>query len=136
MRKQACPGNLKFPKRWNGQPRVKKSLIPVLLLIETLSKIQQCFLDARDHTKHLRCIKWLSSCFCYNLYYEMGFSGGSDCKESACSTEDLGSIPGYGDPLQKGMASHCNILIQRIPWTEEPVRLPSLWDHSQTQLSN
>ena len=26
----------------------------------------------------------------------MGFSGGSDGKESACSTGDLGSIPGLG----------------------------------------
>ena len=25
-----------------------------------------------------------------------GFPGGSDCKESACKAEDLGSIPGYG----------------------------------------
>ena len=62
----------------------------------------------------------------------MGFSGGSDSKASACSTEDSGSIPGCGDPLQKGMASRSNILIQRIPWTEEPDRLYSLWDHSQT----
>ena len=38
----------------------------------------------------------------------MGFPGGSVCKESACSAEDAGSIPGsgrspgerYGDPLQ------------------------------------
>ena len=26
----------------------------------------------------------------------MGFSGGSDNKESACNAEDLGSIPGLG----------------------------------------
>ena len=38
----------------------------------------------------------------------MGFLSGSDGKESTCSTEDLGSIPGWGrspgegngDPLQ------------------------------------
>ena len=38
----------------------------------------------------------------------MGFPGGSVCKESACSAEDAGSIPGsgrspgegYGDSLQ------------------------------------
>ena len=29
----------------------------------------------------------------------MGFSGGSDGKESACSTGDLGSIPGSGRSL-------------------------------------
>ena len=27
---------------------------------------------------------------------------------------------GQEDPLEKGMASHSNILAQRIPWTEEP----------------
>ena len=38
----------------------------------------------------------------------MGFPGGSDCKESACSVGDLGLIPslgrspggGHGNPLQ------------------------------------
>ena len=24
------------------------------------------------------------------------------------------------DPLKEGMATHCNILAWRIPWTEEP----------------
>ena len=33
-----------------------------------------------------------------------GFPGGSDGKESACSTEDLGLIPG------SGMATHSSIL--------------------------
>ena len=27
---------------------------------------------------------------------------------------------GWEDPLEKGMATHCSILAQRIPWTEEP----------------
>ena len=44
----------------------------------------------------------------YILYKYMGFSGGSDGKESACNVEDLGSIPGlrrspgegHGNPLQ------------------------------------
>ena len=26
---------------------------------------------------------------------------------------------GWGDPLEKGMATHSNILACRIPWTEE-----------------
>ena len=29
------------------------------------------------------------------------------------------------DPLEKEMATHCNILAWRIPWTEEPGRLQS-----------
>ena len=48
------------------------------------------------------------------------FPGGSDSKESACSTGDLGSIPGSGRPLEKGVAAHSSILAWRIPWTEEP----------------
>ena len=28
--------------------------------------------------------------------YTMGFSGGSDGKESACNAGDLGSVPGLG----------------------------------------
>ena len=36
------------------------------------------------------------------LYSIMGFCGGSDCKESACKVGDLGSIPDWEDPLEKG----------------------------------
>ena len=32
---------------------------------------------------------------------------------------------GREDPLEKEMATHCTILAQRIPWTEEPGRLQS-----------
>ena len=44
-----------------------------------------------------------------------GFPGGSDGKESACSVEDLGSIPGLGRSLEEGMATHSSILASRIP---------------------
>ena len=30
------------------------------------------------------------------------------------------------DPLEKEMATHSSILAWRIPWTEEPGRLPSM----------
>ena len=30
---------------------------------------------------------------------------------------------GWEDPLEKGMATHSNILAYRISWTEEPGRL-------------
>ena len=33
---------------------------------------------------------------------------------------------GLEDPLEKGMATHFNILAWKIPWTEEPVGLPSM----------
>ena len=34
-------------------------------------------------------------------------------------------FPGWGDSLEKGMATHCSILDYRISWTEEPCRLQS-----------
>ena len=33
---------------------------------------------------------------------------------------------GWGDPLEKGMATHSSILVWRIPWTEEPGGLQSM----------
>ena len=40
----------------------------------------------------------------------IGFPVGSDSKESRCNTEDLGLILGQEDSLEKGMATHSNIL--------------------------
>ena len=36
----------------------------------------------------------------------MGFPGGSDGEGSACNGEDLGSVPGWGNSLEKEMATH------------------------------
>ena len=52
--------------------------------------------------------------------------GGSDGKESACSAGDLGSIPGWEDPLEKEMATRSRILAWKIPSTEEPGGLRSI----------
>ena len=45
---------------------------------------------------------------------------------SAGDLRDTGSIPGSEDPLEKKMATYSSILAWRIPWTEEPGRLPSI----------
>ena len=37
------------------------------------------------------------------------------------------------DPLEKGTATHSNILVWRIPWTEEPGGLRSMESQSQTE---
>ena len=50
----------------------------------------------------------------------MGSPAGSAGKESACSAGDPGSIPGWEEPLEEGMATHSGILAWRILWTEEP----------------
>ena len=47
----------------------------------------------------------------------LGFPVGSAGKESGCNVEDLGSILGWKDPLEKGKATHSSVLAWRIPWT-------------------
>ena len=37
--------------------------------------------------------------------------------------QSLGGV----DPLEEGMGTHCSILAWRIPWTEAPVKLQSMW---------
>ena len=56
------------------------------------------------------------------------FHGGSNGKESALTSGDLG----WEDPLEKGMATHSSILAWTIPWTEEPGRL---WGHKESDMT-
>ena len=49
----------------------------------------------------------------------MGFTGGSDGKESAHNAGDPGLIPGSGRCLDKKMATHFSILSWKIPQTKE-----------------
>ena len=61
------------------------------------------------------------------IYERSQRKGGN--KESACDAEDtgdLGSIPGWEDPLEKEMATNSSFLAWEIPWTEEPDRLQSM----------
>ena len=58
----------------------------------------------------------------------------SDSKESACNAGDLGSIPGWESPLEKGMATHSSILAWRIPQTEESGGLQS-WGHKESDMT-
>ena len=55
-------------------------------------------------------------------------------KESVRNTGDTGSILGQEDPLVKRMAAHSNIVVWRIPWTEQPGGLQSMVSQSQTWL--
>ena len=43
---------------------------------------------------------------------------------------------GWEDPLEKEMANHSSILVWKIPWTEEPLRLQTMGSQSQTQLND
>ena len=60
----------------------------------------------------------------------MGFPDGSNDKEPACDAGDLGLIPGWGNALENGMATHSSILIRRILWTEEHVGGRGGWGYS------
>ena len=60
------------------------------------------------------------------------FPGGSDSKESTCNAGDLGSIPGWKDSLENGMATLSSLLSWRIPWTKEP---DSLWGHKESNMT-
>ena len=63
----------------------------------------------------------------------MNFPGGSDSKHSACNAGGQGVMPGSGRSLEKGMATHSNILPWRIPWTEDTIHGVA---KSQTRLND
>ena len=64
------------------------------------------------------------------LFYN-ALHGSSPGKESACNAGDVGLIPGWKDPLEKGVATH--LLPGKSPWTEEPDGLQFMrwqsWTH-------
>ena len=54
----------------------------------------------------------------------MGFPGGSDSKESACHTGDVGLIPGLGRSPGEGNGDPFQYSCLGNPMTEEPGGLP------------
>ena len=58
--------------------------------------------------------------------FSWGFPGGLDCKESACSAGDQGSIPASGRSPGEENGNHSSILAWEIPWTEESGGLQSM----------
>ena len=57
-------------------------------------------------------------------------------EESLCNAGDAGSIGlGWEDPLEEGMETHSSILAWKIPQTEEPGRLYSLWGCNKLDMS-
>jgi len=69
---------------------------------------------------------WYPSSLLQWIDQQRGFPGGSGVKNlpaNAGNPGNMGSIPGSGNFLEKGMAIHSSFLAWRIPWTEEPGRL-------------
>ena len=75
---------------------------------------------------HVNVTFWLARFGFILVTLVMGFPGGSDSKESACSAGDSVRSLGQEYPLKKVLATHCSILAWRIPWTEEPDGLQSM----------
>ena len=44
----------------------------------------------------------------------LGFPSGSDGKEATCNMASLGSLLGWEDPLDEGLAIHSSILARRL----------------------
>ena len=59
---------------------------------------------------------------CFDIFYLLGFPGGSGSQEPDCNAGDLGSVPGLGRSPGEGNG----ILAWKIPWTEKPGRQQSL----------
>ena len=45
---------------------------------------------------------------------------------NAGDLRDVGSILGWENPLEEGLATHFSNFAWRIPWTEDPCRLQSI----------
>ena len=57
----------------------------------------------------------------------LGFPRGPAVKNSPAVQETWIQFLGQEDPLEKEMATHFPILAWKIPWTEEPGRLQSMF---------
>ena len=67
----------------------------------------------------------LESCFYSYYYYFKASLVAQVVKHLPAMWETQVQFLGREDPLEKGMATHSNILAWRIPWTEEPGGLQS-----------
>ena len=70
------------------------------------------------------------------ILVSLGFPGSSVVKSPPAKQETSSGSLGQKDSLEKEMATHCNILAWRIPWTEDPDQLSPGGCKNQTQISN
>ena len=66
----------------------------------------------------------------------MGFSSGSDCKESACNAGNPSLITESRRHPGETMTTHSSIFLWRIPWTEGLMGYSSWFTKSSTRLSD
>ena len=85
-------------------------------------------------SRHLKLIPHTPMILYINIHC---FPGGSVIKNRSANARDTDSIPGYGNPLEKEMATHSSILVWEIPWMVEPGGLQSMGSlKSWIQLTN
>ena len=74
-------------------------------------------------------------CHLTSVSLSLGFPGGAVAKNPRQGdARDMGVTPGWGGPLEKGVATHFSILAWKPPWTEKPGWLQSKGNaKSQTQ---
>ena len=83
-------------------------------------------LERSSYRRQTRSGSQLLFVFCFlKLTFQLcGFPRDTSGREPTCQCRgwlrDSGSIPGWEDPLEEGMAAHSSVLAQRIPWTEDP----------------
>ena len=70
-----------------------------------------------------------------DLLYSMGFSGGSDGKESACNVGDLGSIPGLGRSSGGGHGNPLQCYGLENPHWQRSLVSYSQWGHRESDMS-
>ena len=79
-----------------------------------------------------RLVKWVNT----NCKWKLCIPVAQMVKSLAAMQETWVRSLGQEDPLEKEMATHSSILAWRIPWTEKPGRLQSMWLQSETRLSH
>ena len=81
----------------------------------------------------LKCaIYWVLT---YVHTYKGIIPGGSVVKNPLAMQETQVQSLGQEDPLEKEMATHCNILAWETPWTEEPGRRQSLGSLKESDMT-
>ena len=65
-------------------------------------------------------VLWAKGFLCPMQYNTRASLGAQSVENLPVVQETQVRSLGWGDPLEKEMASHSNILAWRIPWTEEP----------------
>ena len=71
---------------------------------------------------------WLIFYLCWSYFFRL-ITVVCSCILFFFLAEDWVQSLGWENPLEKEMANHSSVLAWKVPWTEEPGGLQSLWSH-------